>query len=486
LKCINLKEVSKKNNIERLLAEVEIMSMFEHSRYIINMFDYFEDEAYVYLLLEYVDGGSLMHFLDKGSKLREKRASAIFRDLLLGLQELESRGVIHRDLKPSNILMANDGSCKLSDFGLSIKLKSGQHSIKDGVIVGTLDYMSPEILNKEGYNASTDIWSLGAVFFECICGLPPFTAFENNSVSMEKTKENIRKGKINFASATNNGIIISDEAKDLISSMLSIKHRPTIHQIMSHAFFKKYNISFDSPPKTPKTTQLIDMNESFNSAACPINQEIDKKIANERRVKDSLHFNHVDSENSVLVIDGNSLKKISSGNRPHAASMHLNTYAQDPSMDILAGLDSTTKKYDTFQLPRQTPSNIGKVVTLFKHHGTITDERQGWSVAQEMDDEFREWMQRQADYKYKYNTLHHLQKENEMKNSELNDLEFEMRAKSQALDQLKSELKESQENSVQLSTKLQTNRDRATGILSQQEDEIAALQAQIAALASKA
>lgn len=117
----------------------------------------------------------------------------------MALEDIQWKGVIHRDLKPSNIIVSNTGRGKVIGFGLATILEGDQIKIDDGMLVGTLDYIAPEVLNGESYEYQADIWSAGALFYECLAGLPPFASLESvRQLQVDITKENIRKAQPSF------------------------------------------------------------------------------------------------------------------------------------------------------------------------------------------------------------------------------------------------------------------------------------------------
>jgi serine/threonine protein kinase len=120
-------------------------------------------------------------------------------DIVIGLEDLQWKGVVHRDIKPSNIIVSQQGTSKLIGFGLSTILEEGKVAVADGMIVGTLDYMAPEVIVREPYDYQADIWSLGAVFYEALAGLPPFASLESErSLQIEQTQDNIRRSQPAF------------------------------------------------------------------------------------------------------------------------------------------------------------------------------------------------------------------------------------------------------------------------------------------------
>ena len=108
-------------------------------------------------------------------------AKFYFAEIVLGLEFLHSKNIVYRDLKPENVLIDIDGHLKLADFGLSKIFKRDERSFS---FCGSPEYMCPEILKREGHTHMVDIYTLGAILFEMLTGLPPF--YTNNKSEMTK------------------------------------------------------------------------------------------------------------------------------------------------------------------------------------------------------------------------------------------------------------------------------------------------------------
>ena len=117
-------------------------------------------------------GGELYYLLHLKGRLNEQAAKFYFAEILLGLEHIHKKGIVYRDLKPENVLLDIDGHIKLADFGLSKVLPS--HASVTNSFCGSPEYMSPEMLNGTGHGFSIDYYSLGAILFEMLTGLPPF------------------------------------------------------------------------------------------------------------------------------------------------------------------------------------------------------------------------------------------------------------------------------------------------------------------------
>jgi serine/threonine protein kinase len=196
IKCINVIDVLNRGVKDQMLREVSIMEALTECEYVVELLNYFEDDNFIYLVMDFMEKGSLSDYLDQFPKIREKKTAQIMRDLILGLGELRRHRVIHRDLKPSNILLDAGLNPRITDFGLAVVIPMGKTDYSDAHTAGTLDYMSPEMVTGSRYDYSIDTWAIGAIFYECLHGLPPFTSVDNqNQTQVAVTQEMIKKGK---------------------------------------------------------------------------------------------------------------------------------------------------------------------------------------------------------------------------------------------------------------------------------------------------
>jgi len=125
-----------------------------------------------YVVCEYAAGGTLADRLGRGALALED-VLRLVAEIAAGLDALHAKGIVHRDVKPSNILLRHDGSAALTDFGLA---KGAAYTVltRPGQIVGTLDYLAPELIRGEEATPASDVYALGCVAFECLAGSPPF------------------------------------------------------------------------------------------------------------------------------------------------------------------------------------------------------------------------------------------------------------------------------------------------------------------------
>ncbi len=136
------------------------------------MFDFFETYKHYCLVLEYASGSDFFNILAENGRFDENEARFYFRQLIRALEYIHLNGIAHRDIKLENILLTSDNSLKLTDFGLSAKMKSGEffHGF-----TGTLRYSDPEILKDKNYSPElSDIWSAGVILFSFLSGHLPY------------------------------------------------------------------------------------------------------------------------------------------------------------------------------------------------------------------------------------------------------------------------------------------------------------------------
>ena len=205
IKVMRKSELTTKNRIDFVLAERKIHSTVTNHPFVVSLYAAFQSRSYLFLCMEFCNGGDLQDLLRQMGCLDEEYASKYLAEIALALGFLHNHHVIHRDLKPENVLVDRNGHVKLTDFGLSEfglgKSKNvdeekhregkcaddaagrGELSRRNSnpfsgshAVVGTPDYMAPEILLGFEHDATVDWWSFGVIAFELLVGCPPFNA----------------------------------------------------------------------------------------------------------------------------------------------------------------------------------------------------------------------------------------------------------------------------------------------------------------------
>ena len=243
IKSFNKKELDKNgDNMKKILYETDLMKKLNHPN-ITKILEVFEDDDYILITMEYINGGNLFSFVKKRRKLSEKTAKYLFKQIILGIQHIHSHKIVHRDIKLENILIDLNNNIKICDFGIGKILTYKKQLLYDKC--GTPMYMAPEILlssKNHGYEGyPVDIWSAGISLYIMLSGTLPFNLKNNESSSMDESSENNIELQYSIINNEPKRIEkISDEARDLLNGLLNKNpnKRLTIEQILNHPWLQ--------------------------------------------------------------------------------------------------------------------------------------------------------------------------------------------------------------------------------------------------------
>ncbi|KAG5554302.1 hypothetical protein RHGRI_011983 [Rhododendron griersonianum] len=277
MKKLKKSEMLRRGQVEHVKAERNLLAEVD-SNCIVKLYCSFQDEEYLYLIMEYLPGGDMMTLLMRKDTLTEDEARFYVGETVLAIESIHKHNYIHRfvcrDIKPDNLLLDRYGHMKLSDFGLCKPLDCSNLHEKDFSVgsnlsgalqsdgrpaapkrtqqeqlqhwqrnrrmlaystVGTPDYIAPEVLLKKGYGMECDWWSLGAIMYEMLVGYPPF--YSDEPMSTCRKIVNWRT-HLKFPEEAK----LSPEAKDLISKLLcNVDQRlgtKGAYEIKAHSWFK--------------------------------------------------------------------------------------------------------------------------------------------------------------------------------------------------------------------------------------------------------
>jgi len=238
-KPVAIKIMAKKNmdksDMELAKVEIDILKIAQHPN-IIKLYDVFENENYIYIIMEYCSGGDLLSYFEHFEyELPEAKVCEIIHKLSMAIYYLHSYGIVHRDLKPENILMTDltsNADIRLLDFGLS-KIVGNDEKCTEPY--GTLSFVAPEVLQGKPYDKSVDLWSIGIITFLLLCGYMPFDD--------KHSEREIARQTIQDPVPYENKIWskLSPEAKTFVDGLLQKKpeKRYSIKEVLEHPWIKK-------------------------------------------------------------------------------------------------------------------------------------------------------------------------------------------------------------------------------------------------------
>ena len=229
IKILEKKKINNEKDLERIKKEIKYLKMLNHPN-IIKIYEIIESEDNFYISMEYVSGGELFNYIVKNKRLNEDETSFFYSQIIHIIKEIHKHKICHRDLKPENLLLTQNKTIKLIDFGLS-------NEYEDYLITpcGSPCYASPEVIKGKKYSGlGIDLWASGIILFSMLCGYLPFDD-KNNDELFKK----ILKCKIEFPKKN----IISENAQDLIRKILEPEQskRIKLEEILNHPFLSYGN-----------------------------------------------------------------------------------------------------------------------------------------------------------------------------------------------------------------------------------------------------
>lgn len=233
-KLVALKRISNQQQEMINIAKIEIFNMSQLSHpCIVEYLGAYMWDQYIYISLEYMEGGSLMEVVTGDNPMTESQVAYVCRNVLEALHAMHMKGFIHRDVKSDNVLLDGQGRVKIADFGFGAQLT--MESQKRQSVVGSPYWMAPELIKAENYDMKVDVWSLGILCMEMLDGEPPymdvppvralFLIVTNGTPPIEEPER------------------LSPELRDFVGLCLTINPtlRPTAAELLKHKFLEKAN-----------------------------------------------------------------------------------------------------------------------------------------------------------------------------------------------------------------------------------------------------
>jgi serine/threonine-protein kinase len=189
IKLMNREVASDSDQLERFRREARAVAQLSHP-HIVGVIDAGEDEGRPYIVFEYVEGETLKERIRRQGRLPIAEAVAYAIEIARALGAAHARHIVHRDVKPQNVLIDEEGSAKVTDFGIARTLDE-EGLTADGRVLGTTDYVSPEQALGQPVTGQSDLYSLGVVLYEMLTGEVPFKGDSQVAVAMKHVREQL-------------------------------------------------------------------------------------------------------------------------------------------------------------------------------------------------------------------------------------------------------------------------------------------------------
>ncbi|XP_006872208.1 PREDICTED: serine/threonine-protein kinase 17A-like [Chrysochloris asiatica] len=226
-----------------IIHEIAVLELAQDNPWVINLHEVYETPSEMILVLEYAAGGEIFDqcVADRDEAFKEKDVQRLMRQILEGVRFLHTHDVVHLDLKPQNILLTSEsplGDIKIVDFGLSRIMKSNEELRE---IMGTPEYVAPEILSYDPISMATDMWSIGVLTYVMLTGISPFLGDNKQETFLNISQMNLSYSEEEFD-------VVSESAVDFIKALLVKKpeDRATAEECLKHPWLTLS--SLQSPP----------------------------------------------------------------------------------------------------------------------------------------------------------------------------------------------------------------------------------------------
>ncbi|KAH0627154.1 hypothetical protein JD844_002595 [Phrynosoma platyrhinos] len=221
-----------------IIHEIAVLELAQRNRWVITLHEVYETPTEMILVLEYAAGGEIFNqcIAEREDAFKEKDVRRLMRQILEGVSFLHQNNVVHLDLKPQNILLTSEsplGDIRIVDFGLSRVMKNSEELRE---IMGTPEYVAPEILSYDPISTATDMWSIGVLAYVMLTGVSPFLGNDK-----QETFLNISQMNINYSEDFD---LISESAVDFIKSLLVKKpeERATAEECLLHSWLAQADV----------------------------------------------------------------------------------------------------------------------------------------------------------------------------------------------------------------------------------------------------
>ena len=285
IKILDKLKIVEKEDLERIIREMRMLSELDNE-HVIKVYQIYEDDNHYLIIMEYCEGGELFNYIVEKQRLSENETAFFYYQIIKGVEYIHSKGIAHRDLKPENLLLDKDKKIKIIDFGLS--------NYFDGIKkletpCGSPCYASPEMVGGNKYNGFfIDVWATGIILFAMLCGYLPFED-DNNDILFKQ----ILSGKINYPS------YLSEMSKDLLNKIIETEpeKRIKIEEIKKHPFYLLGKKLYDKKFNKIKINSSKELNYKDDKIEFNINtQNSNEREHSKKERKQQLFSDYIKTE----------------------------------------------------------------------------------------------------------------------------------------------------------------------------------------------
>ncbi len=230
---------------DRFIQEARSAARLSHPN-VVNVFDQGQDSDMAYLVMEYLQGITLRDLLKEYGKLTPEQTMDIMESVLAGLAAAHKAGIVHRDLKPENVLLADDGRIKIGDFGLARAATANTASGQ--ALLGTIAYLSPELVTRGIADTRSDIYAVGIMMFEMLVGDQPFKGDQPVQIAYQHANDSVP-----MPSTKNPAVPAALDELVLWATARDPEHRPRDARAMLDQLFETQNVIREGRPAGPAT-----------------------------------------------------------------------------------------------------------------------------------------------------------------------------------------------------------------------------------------
>ncbi|RXN33682.1 serine threonine- kinase BRSK1-like isoform X1 [Labeo rohita] len=262
IKIVNREKLSE-SVLMKVEREIAILKLIEHP-HVLKLYDVYENNKYLYLVLEHVSGGELFDYLVKKGRLTPKEARKFFRQIISALDFCHSHSICHRDLKPENLLLDEKNNIRIADFGMA-SLQVGDSLLETSC--GSPHYACPEVIRGEKYDGRrADVWSCGVILFALLVGALPF-----DHDNLRQLLEKVKSGVFHMPH------FIPPDCQALLRGMIEVnpEKRLTLEDIQKHPWYQNEPCPEQPPPRRVCVKRILsltdldpDVLESMHSLGC--------------------------------------------------------------------------------------------------------------------------------------------------------------------------------------------------------------------------